>query len=130
MWVGYEKKYLESVEKDLDSPSNRSFAVLQEFQTGGKKFTYEVSDEWGKVHEVTEVVDEASARKLRVGDTIPVLRKSVHIFGKQTMLSRIISNSNKPQSFEILQNITFYSIFFFGLVSFATSILFFVNKPE
>ncbi|MCC5816067.1 MAG: hypothetical protein JJT78_15055 [Leptospira sp.] len=114
--------------KELEIPANRGFAVLLEFHSKGRKFTYQVSDERGRIHEITEVVDEETSRKLRVGDTISIYRKTITIFGRRTVISKIMSSAKIYSPLQSLYNYIFNGSVFFSILSFGSVILFIFNR--
>ena len=100
----HESDKMTAARKELENSSPAIFAQLTEYHTIRKfsgtyhSYTYKVPDFDGELHEVTEVVDNELNRKLRVGDTVPVKRKTVELFGKTTIISMINGNklSYKP----------------------------------
>jgi hypothetical protein len=129
-WIAKEMDNINSELEELEIPANRGFAVLLEFHSKGRKFTYQVSDERGRIHEITEVVDEATSRKLRVGDTISIYRKTITIFGKRTVISKIMSSVKTYSPLRNLYNYTFNGSIFFSILSFGSVILLIVNKQN
>ncbi|MCE9499045.1 MAG: hypothetical protein K8R21_00770 [Leptospira sp.] len=87
------------------------FATLTEYHPvlrDGKKdhvYTYLVPDEMGKLHEITESVDNVTNRKLRIGDTVITKRKTIQIYGKEYVISRIEGNQENFPNFKLLENL-------------------------
>jgi hypothetical protein len=127
-WINVEMKNIDSEFEKLEIPANRGFAVLLEFHSKGRKFTYQVSDERGRIHEITEIVDEETSRKLRVGDTISIYRKTITIFGKRTVISKIMSSAKNYSPLQNLYNYTFNGSLFFGILSLGSAFLVVFNK--
>lgn len=106
--VQKEHAKLQSEYSDLRNTSEPIFAQLVEHTTVAKGqrsidlYTYLVPDEMGKMHEVTEKVDPELDRKLRVGDTVAVRRRTIEIFGKTKMISYIEENKIGPKTFDFL----------------------------
>jgi len=94
-----ESEKMTAARLDLENSRLTVFARLTEYHTIKKfsgtyhSYTYKVPDFDGELHEVTEIVDNELNRKLRVGDTVQVKRKTVKLFGKTTVISMI--NGNK-----------------------------------
>lgn len=129
-WIHSEKVFLDNMYTSLESPANRSFAVLQEFHPKGRKFTYQVSDERGRIHEITEVVDESTARKLRVGDTISIYRKTIILFSKRTVISKILTSERTHSELSGLYSFTRNGAFFFGGLCLVSFCFFAFSKKE
>lgn len=130
LWVNSEAKYINQILDDLETPSNKSFGVIQEHQSSGNKFTIQVADEWGRVHEVSESVDETTSRKFRVGDSVPVYRKTGFVFGKKTLIANIIDNERLSRSLQTLENILLLGIAFFSVTLTISLLVRLFNKPE
>ncbi|WCL47715.1 hypothetical protein [Leptospira sp. GIMC2001] len=98
--------------ESLESPQNFNFAVLQEFLPKSRKFSYTVIDEKGKIHEFTESVDAALSRRMRVGDTVPVYRKTFVSFGRKEIMSKLKNNSRPFNPLNALSNLVMSGILF------------------
>lgn len=130
LWIHIERKQLVIDYNSLRSPDNQSFAVLLEYLQKHRKFTYQVPDERGRIHEITEYVDSISSRRLRVGDTVRVHRKSIYSFGKSEIISSIDSNTRESIPHQSLYYILGIGIIFF-FSSFAIgSIALWFSKKE
>ncbi len=127
--VRYELKKEEKFLSELYIPKNKTFAVITEFHPSRKKFTYQVPDEWGRIHEITESVDENSARRMRVGDTVMVYRKTGTLFSRSHLVSRIESNRMYPGMLISLKKFFLYGCIFFAIQIPFFGILFF-SKGE
>lgn len=90
--------------------------MLQDYISHSRKFTYAVTDEYGKIHEVTESIDRDLNKKLRVGDTVPVRRRTVEILGKRELIATIQSKENLHHSLSILEKFLFLGMIVFGVL--------------
>lgn len=127
-WCSVERSHLSDEYSRIREPIFQAFAVLTEHQPKHKKFTYQVPDEIGRIHEITEIVDAVSGRKLRVGDTVAVHRKSIVSFGKAEVLSRIDSNSTAWNPYAFMTVILSIGTGFFLAVAILSTGILFLNK--
>ena len=72
----------------------------------------------GKIHEITESIEHDLNKKLRVGDTVPVRRRTVEILGKKELIASIQKSDSPHHSFYILER-----FLFLGMVTFAVLVL-------
>ncbi|PJZ70723.1 hypothetical protein CH373_07290 [Leptospira perolatii] len=111
--------------KSLTGPGKKEFGVLTE-KTNLEKlgrtvhlYTYLVSDEFGKKHEVTEEVDEQTHLRLRVGDTVNVRCKTWTSLGKRRLIARILGNKAPTPNFHFMEilflNGIAYSLLIIGI---------------
>lgn len=114
--IQLEKNFLKSQLNQLVKPPNQSFGVILETHPSKKKISYQVPDEFGKIHEVTEYMDESTFRKIRVGDSITVYRLTGLVLGKRTILSIIEKNNEKHYYLQSIENL--FNFFFFGFIYF------------
>lgn len=121
---------LQNYYEDLESPQNFNFAVLQEFLPKSRKFSYTVIDEKGKIHEFTETVDTALSRRLRVGDTVPVYRKTFVSFGRKEIMSKLKNNQRTYSPLSALSNLIIAGILFFTGTSLISVVSFFFIKSK
>ncbi|MBM9578070.1 hypothetical protein JWG45_13010 [Leptospira sp. 201903070] len=107
--VTEENKHLDQIYQSLREPGATVFGTLTEsvrVEKSGKRaylVSYRVPDESGKLHEVTEQVDENLYQRLRVGDSIEIRRKTFETFGKIRVLARIKKNSLFISDFDFLE---------------------------
>jgi hypothetical protein len=86
---------------NLEKEGSRAFGTIKEFnltETQGTKnfiYTYSVSDESGRLSEVVEYVDPIIHKKLRIGDSIIVVRKTIDLLGQKILISRIVGNKGR-----------------------------------
>lgn len=83
-----------------------------------------MTDEYGKVHEITELVQRNLNRKLRVGDTVIVHRKTVVILGKKELIASIKGNTIEFPLLNVLEDFLKYGSILFGVTLLATGILY------
>ena len=86
-------------------------------------YTYLVTDEFGKLHEITEFVDDKSHLRLRVGNTVVTRQKKVFLAGKDRILSRIDGNKQILPNYNYLEKIALFGIGFSILIGFGGIIL-------
>ncbi|MBM9502278.1 hypothetical protein JWG44_18665 [Leptospira sp. 201903071] len=107
--VSGENKHLDRIYQSLREPGATVFGTLTEsvrVEKSGKRaylVSYRVPDESGKLHEITEQVDENLYQRLRVGDSIEIRRKTFETFGKIRVLARIKKNSLFINDFDFLE---------------------------
>lgn len=95
LFVHSENKQLDRIYQKLKEPGSTVFGTLTESvrieKSGGRAYlvSYRVPDEFGKLYEITEQVDENLYQRLRVGDSIEVRIQTLETFGKIRMLARI-----------------------------------------
>ena len=86
---------------NLENEGSKAFGTIKEYnltETQGTKnyiYTYSVSDESGRLSEVVEYVDPVIHKKLRIGDSIIVIRKTITLLGQKILISRIIGNTGR-----------------------------------
>jgi hypothetical protein len=86
---------------NLESEGSKAFGVIKDLnltETRGNKnyiYTYSVSDESGRLTEVVEYVDPVIHKKLRIGDSVIVVRKTTHLLGQKILISRMIGNQGR-----------------------------------
>jgi hypothetical protein len=128
-WVTAEFQFVSNEWATLSENSdNLEFGIIQESRPKHNKISYLVTDESGRVHEVSEVVDSDLKRKLRVGDTVPVYRKSFSIFGKEEIISKLKWNRLEKIPLQGLSELLFYSSIFFWVAFCISTILGFFKK--
>jgi hypothetical protein len=109
--------------KILESQGQKSFSTITGYHvvtSGSEKrhiYTYLVTDEIGKLHEITEFVDDKSHLKLRVGNTVVTRQKKFLLTGKERILSRIEGNNQILPNYNFLERIAFFGIGFSILIS-------------
>ncbi len=110
----------------LESSGSKSFGTVKEFNLTEKQniknhiYTYTVPDEAGRLTEIVEYVDPLTHKKLRIGDTVVVVRKTILLLGKSTLISRITGNTNSIPHNILIEQFSLYGVmfsFFLGLVS-------------
>ncbi|RHX84110.1 hypothetical protein [Leptospira stimsonii] len=123
--VNGENNHLDQVYQSLREPGPTVFGTLTEsvrVEKSGKRaylVSYRVPDESGKLHEVTEQVDENLYQRLRVGDSIEIRRKTFETFGKIRVLARIKKNSLFINDFDFLEIFALTGLCFSGILIFA-----------
>ncbi|MCZ8237480.1 MAG: hypothetical protein O9346_07765 [Leptospiraceae bacterium] len=123
-WVHKERIHINKLYQSLYQRSQYTdFAVLQDYISHSRKFTYAVTDEYGKIHEVTESIDKDLNKKLRVGDTVPVYRRTVEILGKRELIASIQTKENLQHGLSILERFLFLGMLIFGTLVFLSAIL-------
>ena len=86
----------------LESQGIKSFATIKEYHASERKglkshiYTYSTSDENGRLMDIVEYVDIQTHKKLRIGDTILVTKKSIYLLGNQNLIARIQGNTYPP----------------------------------
>ncbi|EMM98297.1 hypothetical protein LEP1GSC021_4348 [Leptospira noguchii str. 1993005606] len=109
LFVHSENKQLDWIYQKLKEPGPTVFGTLTESvrieKSGGRAYlvSYRVPDEFGKLYEITEQVDENLYQRLRVGDSIEVRIQTLETFGKIRMLARIKKNSLSINDFNFLE---------------------------
>lgn len=102
----------------LEKDGQKSFSTLTGYHEILKKnqkkhiYTYLLTDEFGKVHEMTEFVDDKSYLKLRVGNTVITRHKKFILAGQERILARIEGNDQILPNFDYLENICIFGIVF------------------
>ncbi|MCG6169812.1 hypothetical protein LFX25_18055 [Leptospira sp. FAT2] len=120
--VSGENKHLDQVYESLREPGPTVFGTLTEsvrVEKSGKRaylVSYRVPDESGKLHEITEQVDENLSQRLRVGDSIEVRRQTFETFGKVRVLARIKKNSLFINDFDFLEMFALIGLCFSGTI--------------
>ncbi|AOP36234.1 hypothetical protein A0128_19585 [Leptospira tipperaryensis] len=120
--VSGENKHLDQVYQSLREPGATVFGTLTEsvrVEKSGKRaylVSYRVPDESGKLHEITEQVDENLYQRLRVGDSIEIRRKTFETFGKIRVLARIKKNSLFINDFDFLEIFALTGLCFSGIL--------------
>ena len=90
---------LKNAYQALESEGQKSFSTLTAYHqviSGNEKrhiYTYLLTDEYGKVHEINEFVDNKSHLRLRVGNTVVTRKNKVSLAGKKKIISRIEGNN-------------------------------------
>lgn len=108
--------------KLLESQGQRSFSTITGYHlvtSGNEKrhiYTYLVTDEIGKLHEITEFVDDKSHLKLRVGNTVVTRQKKFILTGKERILSRIDGNKQILPNYNYLERIGYFGMGFSILI--------------
>ncbi|EMO52404.1 hypothetical protein [Leptospira noguchii] len=109
LFIHAENKQLDQIYQKLKEPGPTVFGTLTESvrieKSGGRAYlvSYRVPDEFGKLYEITEQVDENLYQRLRVGDSIEVRIQTLETFGKIRMLARIKKNSLSINDFNFLE---------------------------
>jgi len=101
---------------------NTTFATLTEYHPvfrNGKKehaYTYLVPDEIGKLHEITETVDPSTNIRLRIGDTVVTKQKTIEIYGKEYIISRIEGNREDFPNFQLMERLAISGLCLGGIL--------------
>ncbi|EMJ55961.1 hypothetical protein LEP1GSC013_0169 [Leptospira interrogans serovar Valbuzzi str. Duyster] len=109
LFIHTENKQLDWIYQKLKEPGSTVFGTLTEsvrIEKSGRRaylVSYRVPDEFGKLYEITEQVDENLYQRLRVGDSIEVRIQTLKTFGKIRMLARIKKNSLSINDFDFLE---------------------------
>ncbi|AXR62807.1 hypothetical protein [Leptospira mayottensis] len=120
--VSSENKHLDQVYRSLREPGPTVFGTLTEsirIEKPGRRaylVSYRVPDEFGKLYEITEQVDENLHKRLRVGDSIEVRRQTFETFGKIQVLARIKKNSLFINDFDFLEMFSMIGLCFSGIL--------------
>ncbi|MCB1178286.1 MAG: hypothetical protein KDK36_11945 [Leptospiraceae bacterium] len=102
----------------IEKEGQTTFSVLKEhhikYKNGKRQdiYTYEIPDEVGEMHEVSESVDANTHNRLRVGDTVVCLRKIITLSRKKLVISRIKGNTEPPMDYTFLKNYAFFGLGF------------------
>lgn len=103
---------------NLEKEGVKTFSILKEhhikYKNGQRQdiYTYEIPDETGEMHEISEAVDSKTQNRLRVGDTVICIRKIVQLSGKKIVISRIEGNTASPPNYTFLKNFSLIGIGF------------------
>lgn len=125
---------LKNAYETLGSEGQKSFSTLTAYHqviSGNQKrhiYTYLLTDEYGKVHEINEFVDNKSHLRLRVGNTVVTRKKKVSLAGKKEIISRIEGNNQILPNYNYLEMIAAIGIGFSIVIGFCGSILFFFKR--
>ncbi|MDV6236413.1 hypothetical protein CH379_012325 [Leptospira ellisii] len=120
--ISSENRHLDEVYHRLREPGETVFGTLTEsvrVEKSGRRayvVSYRVPDETGKLHEITEQVDENLYRRLRVGDSIEVRRRTFETFGKIRVLARIKKNSLFVNDFDFMETFSLTGLCFSGIL--------------
>ena len=104
--------------KLLESRGVRSFGTIKEYHTSERRgikvhiYTYTTSDENGRLTDIVEYVDVQTHKKLRIGDTVLVTKKSINLLGNYNLIARIQGNSYPPANHKFLELYGVYGVMF------------------
>ena len=127
---------IKSAYETLEQEGKKSFSTITAYHqvvSGNNKrhiYTYLVTDEFGKIHEMTEFVDDKSHLRLRVGNTIVTRQKKIKLAGKEKILSRIEGNNQILPNYNYLETIAIVGIGFATLIGLCGFILFVFKKDS
>lgn len=114
---------------NLESEGTKAFGVIKDFhftETRGNKnyiYTYSVSDEYGRLTEVVEYVDPVIHKKLRIGDSVIVVRKTTHLLGQKILISRMVGNQGRIPVNELIEIFSGMGVLFSFLLFITSFIL-------
>ncbi|MBK8394787.1 MAG: hypothetical protein IPL26_06010 [Leptospiraceae bacterium] len=120
---------LKTAYEKLELEGKKSFSTLTAYHHvisgNGKRhiYTYLVTDEYGKIHEINEYVDNKSHLRLRVGNTVVTLQKKITLSGKEKIISRIEGNKQILPNYNYLETISFFGVGFSILIGIGGCIL-------
>ena len=125
LYLLVSKRNLELIEayNQLEISGSKSFGTIREFNLTEKQnlknhiYTYSVPDETGRLTEIVEYVDPITHKKLRIGDTVVVTRKTIQLLGKSTLISRINGNTNSIPHNILIEKFSLYGVIFSFLLS-------------
>jgi len=126
------KRNLELIEaySQLEISGSKSFGTIKEFNLIEKQslknhiYTYSVPDEAGRLTEIVEYVDPITNKKLRIGDTVVVTRKTIKLLGKSTLISRINGNTSLIPHNILIEKLSLFGIIFSTLLGFVSLFMF------
>lgn len=107
--VKHKDDLLKTEYDSLEETGFKVFSTLTNYHKLNKNgkaihsYTYLAPDKHGNMHEITEEVDEARNLSLRIGDTLETKTKTIEIFGKMIVISKIKGNKAPYQSFSFLR---------------------------
>lgn len=114
----YRNQQLENSYSELETIGSKTFGTIREFhlleKVGNKNYiyTYTVPDENGRLTEMIEYVDYNTHKKLRIGDTVVVVRKSISLLGNKTFISKIIGNTGLISGNKLIEKVGMIGIVF------------------
>jgi len=128
LYLLVSKRNLELIQaySQLEISGSKSFGTIKEFNSTEKQslknhiYTYSVPDETGRLTEIVEYVDPITNKKLRIGDTVVVVRKTIQLLGKSTLISRINGNTNSIPHNILIEKFSLYGVGFsilLGIIS-------------
>jgi hypothetical protein len=120
--VSFENHNLREAYERLQSPSNFSFATIQEISRIKNRFpivyqchyTFAMPD--GKLAESSETIPYSIYKKLKLGDPIQIYRMETLLFGRKTALSKIVENNEVPPLIDNLERFFRGGLLFFTFV--------------
>lgn len=127
---------LQNAFRILEREGQKSFSTLTGYHlvvNGEHKrhiYTYMVTDEFGKLHETSEYVDDKSHLRLRVGNTVITRQKKFKLAGKEKILSRIEGNKQTLPNYNFLEKIGYIGIGFSLLTNAFGFILFTFKRKK
>ncbi|MCB1191778.1 MAG: hypothetical protein H7A23_09480 [Leptospiraceae bacterium] len=104
--------------KLLEKEGRTTFSVLVDqhsIKDGKKKrfiYTYLVPDNYGRMNEVVEIVDQQINKKLRVGDTVLTQSMTIQLFGRSVLISKIVGNLEKRTIDDFLYKLSAFGILY------------------
>ncbi|MCB1159813.1 MAG: hypothetical protein H7A25_20975 [Leptospiraceae bacterium] len=120
---------------DLETKGKKTFSTLTSYHNVNKSqqtvhiYTYLTPDSKGRMHEITEAVDEKTSRRLRVGDTIITYKKEVFLYFESKIISRIAGNQARVSDYNFLQFFLLSGILF-SIFLFFVSIFYFFSRRD
>ncbi len=126
LYLLVSRRNLELIEaySELEISGSKSFGTIKEFNSTEKEglknhiYTYSVPDETGRLTEIVEYVDPITNKKLRIGDTVVVTRKTIQLLGKSTLISRINGSTNSIPYNILIEKFSLYGVGFSLLLGF------------
>lgn len=116
--INYKNQIWQKGYQNLPEQGHQVFSTLTGFykiQQQNREitvYTYLTPDRMGNKYEITEPVDQQTAARLRIGDTITTLSDEIQYFGSTRIISHIPGNSYPPLNHSFLENLFLFGIFF------------------
>lgn len=123
---------LQEIHRKIDSEGIPAFSTITEYHLVQKNdkshvYTYLLTDKQGKLHEISEYVDEKTHLKLRVGNTIETKYLIKKYFNREVIFSRIVGNKQKIRDLSLLDILSKLGLLF-GMVLLGFSLVFYILK--
>jgi hypothetical protein len=127
--VHYKNSFLKKAYPTVEPEGEQTFSILVNYNTYKKNkkqvhnYTYIIPTKNGVKTSITEEVDSAKNLQLRIGDTVETRKKTVSLFGKELLLSRIKGNKASHPNLDFLETFLLVGVYF-ALTGFLLSYLY------
>ncbi len=127
--VAYKNTILKAEYPGIELDGEQTFSILINYNTYRKSnrqihnYTYIIPTKNGVKASITEEVDSKTNLQLRIGDTIETRKKTISLFGKDLLLSRIEGNKANYPNLDFLETFLLIGIYF-SLAGFLLSYLY------